>query len=246
MNMGTPSILTIRKARVSRVHRVTPELFTLTCVLEHPQDFAYQAGQWVYLHLMNESGESVARGAFSLASAPAERRMELEFGIKIYGRLTTTFSEMRPGDLIGVQGPFGVFTLPSAPAPLVFLAGGIGITPFRSMVREALETPSAEPIALIWMEKMWEDLMYHHEFEAWQKASHGRFLYRPALTRDTHPDWTGWRGHITKDMFESLGVDWSRAHAYVCGPNRFMDEAKILLKERGIEGRSRLHEERYS
>lgn len=244
--MATPSVLLIRKARVSRINHVTPELFTLTCVLEHPQDFTYQAGQWVYVHLLNEAGESIARGAFSIASAPAEDRMEIEFGIKVYGRLTTTFSEMQPGDVIGVQGPFGVFTLPKEPAPLVFLAGGVGITPFRSMVRQALATPSAEPIVLIWMEKMWEDLMFHHEFEAWQRVSGGRFRYYPALTRDVHPDWTGYRGHLSEAMFDELSVDWTRAHAYVCGPNRFIDEAKRFLGERGVLGHPRLHEERYS
>lgn len=244
--MPLPSVLRIRTAQVIRVQHVTPELFTLTCALPAEEGFAFLAGQWVYLHLLDARGESVARGAFSVASAPVEREGALSFGIKVHGRLTQTFSTMKAGDVIGVQGPFGVFLLPKEPAPLVFLAAGIGVTPFRSLIREALAQESDQPIALIWISKAWDDLLYHQEFLAWQAASGGRFRYHPSLTRDPHPDWTGWRGRLEPWMLEALSFDWASAHGYVCGPPLFMERAKALLAERGVSGKPRFHEERFA
>ncbi len=243
--MPLPSVLQIRTAQVTRVQRVTPELFTLACRLPEGEPLAFLAGQWVYLHLLDEDGESLARGAFSIASAPVEGGGELAFGIKIYGRLTQTFSNLAVGDRIGVQGPFGVFVAPKEPAPLVFLAAGIGVTPFRSLIREALSQTNGSSLALIWVSRAWDDLLYHQEFSEWERASGGRFRYHPSLSRDPHPDWTGWRGRVEPWMLEALAVDWASAHAYVCGPPLFMERAKALLGERGVSGRPRLHEERF-
>jgi ferredoxin-NADP reductase len=245
--MALPSVLLVRKARVSQIKFVTPELFTMSCVLPTEELFSFQAGQWVYLHLLNEQGESIAKGAFSIASAPSEGLADLSFAVKIYGRLTETFAAFKPGDQIGVQGPFGVFTLPKEEStPTLFLAGGIGITPFRSMIREVLAQSSTAPTALIWVDRTWDNLLYHHEFEAWAKESNGRFLYHPTLTRDSQPDWTGWRGRLDATMLDSLPLDWATAQAYVCGPMPFMTQAKALLAERGLVGRARVHEERFS
>lgn len=245
--MALSSVLMLRKARVLHVTHVTPELFTMSVLLPSEETFAFQAGQWVYLHLVSEAGESIAKGAFSIASAPSEGLDELGFGIKVYGRLTDTFSRMKAGDLIGVQGPFGFFMLPKdASVPTVFLAGGIGVTPFRSLIKEALQQESSAPIVLIWVDKTWENLLYHHEFEAWAKASNGRFQYHPSLTRDSHANWTGWRGRMDDWMFDGLALDWATAHAYICGPIPFMDHAKAFLAKRGLAGKPRVHEERFN
>ena len=244
-NMPVPSVLQIRTAQVVRVHRVTPELFTLDVVLPAEERFAFQAGQWVYLHLLNEAGEPVARGAFSMASAPGEAVEVLSFGIKIYGRLTAAFAELGVGDRIGVQGPFGVFTLPQEDVPLLMLAGGIGITPMRSLITEAQKSGRVAPIALIWTSKTREDLLYHQDFQSLAQESQGRFLYLPTLTRDVHPDWTGWRGRLDGEKLGVLALDWQTLHAYVCGPELYMSQAKQLLQERGITGKPRLHEEKF-
>lgn len=245
--MPLPSVLILRKARVLHVHQVTPELFTMSCALSEEEQISYQAGQWAYLHLLNEQGESIAKGAFSIASAPCEGSSEIVFGVKLYGRLTQAISEMKPGDQIGLQGPFGIFTLPKdSAAPIIFLAGGIGVTPFRSLICEALARSPSTPVALIWVDRTWDNLLYHHEFEAWVKASNGRFTYHPTLTRDSQPEWTGWRGRLDEWMLEALTIDWATAQAYVCGPMPFMDQAKGMLAKRGLAGRGRVHEERFS
>ncbi len=245
MNMPLPSVLVIRKARVTRLWRATPELFTLDLELAPEDQFAFVAGQWVYLHSLNEAGESIARAAFSIASAPSEVEVSLGFGIKIYGRLTSTFADMKVGDVLGVQGPFGVFVLPPECAPLVLLAGGIGVTPMRSLIRGALDQGWPEPIALLWTTKTEEDLIYHQEFLRWQAESNGRFRYYPSLTKELRSTWEGRRGRISEAQLDDLEVDWERAHAYVCGPDHYMMEAKTLLAKRGIQGKPRYHEEKF-
>lgn len=243
--MQLPSVLQLRTAQVIRVHRVTPELFTLDLALPPEERFAFQAGQWVYLHALDEAGQPLARGAFSIAVAPREASEALSFGIKIYGRLTATFAELKAGDRIGVQGPFGVFTLPQEEVPLLLLAGGIGVTPMRSLIRGALDRGWSAPIVLIWTSKTTEDLLYHQDFLAWQQASSGVFVYHPTLTRDTHSDWRGWRGRLDGEKLDEIVIDWSTAHAYLCGPEMYMSQAKLLMQERGITGKPRLHEEKF-
>ena len=243
--MAIPSVLQIRTAQVVRVHRVTPEVFLLELALAAEDRFAFQAGQWVYLHLLNDAGEPLARGAFSIASAPSEAGETLLFGINIYGQLTASLAELSVGSRVGVQGPFGVFVLPSEKAPLVLLAGGIGITPLRSLAREALDRGWSEPIHLLWASKTQEDLLYHEDFETWAKAYPKTFFYHPTLTRDPHPEWKGERGRVDEEKLQALAVDWERVHAFVCGPEAFMAQTRQLLQVRGIVGKPRLHEEKF-
>ncbi len=244
--MPLPPSLVLRTARVTGLKRLTPELFVLSCSLADGADFSYQAGQWVYLHLLNEQGESIARGAFSLASSPSEPGKELVFGVKIYGRLTASLAELAVGEQIGVQGPFGVFTLPKEAHPLLFVAGGIGITPLRSMIRQALDASWLSPMALIWVSKTEPELIYHREFIEWAKQSGGKFIYLPSLTQEEGSAWTGMRGRLNPLMLEALELPWQSIHAYLCGPNPFMEDAKRLLQERGVSGKPRLHEERFT
>ena len=96
------------------------------------------------------------------------------------------------------------------------------------------------------MDRTWDNLLYHHEFEAWSKGSNGAFVYHPTLTRDSQSEWTGWRGRLDEWMLDALTLDWATAQAYVCGPVPFMDGAKAMLAKRGITGRARVHEERFS
>ncbi len=241
--MATLSVLEIRPARLQTFVRHTPELFTFSCVLD--DSFVYQAGQWVYLHLLQADGTSLARAAFSMASAPHES--DFSFGVKIYGRFTETLASFQEGTMIGVQGPFGVFLLPSDDTPLVFFGGGIGITPLRSLLARALhEKTRTAPLVLFWTARSQDELLYHEEFLAWERANPERFSYRPALTREPRTQWTGLRGRISNDMLENTALDWTCAQAFVCGSVVFMDEIKALLAMRGIIGRSRLHEERFA
>ena len=238
-----PSVLQIHPARVSRLVRHTPELFTFSVLLE--ENFAFQAGQWVYLHLLDANGASYARAAFSLASAPCEK--ELVFGVKIYGQFTETLAHLVEGSVIGLQGPFGVFTLPKDDVPLAFFGGGIGVTPLRSLVREALESGSRRaPIVLFWTARSQEDLIYQEEYCAWEKKFEGRFRYHPTLTREPRAEWRGLRGRLTEELFEADAFPWSFAHAFICGPLAFMHDTRALLSLREIEGKPRVHEERFS
>lgn len=243
--MPVPSVLRVREARVVRLHRCTPELFELECTLVERDDFSFIAGQWVYLHLVDEAGASIAKGAFSLANAPEEGK-DLRFGIKIYGRLTSTFSEMREGDRLGIQGPFGRFVLPAEDVPFAFFGGGIGITPLRSMVFAALhDAARTARVLLFWVARTEEELIYHAEFLAWQKTFPERFTYVPSLTREHRADWQGERGRLEARMLDRDDFSWESAHAFTCGPQLFMDGIKVLLTARGLEGKPRYHEERF-
>ena len=109
------------------MHLSIPSIF----LLNNEGRIIFLAGQWVYWHLLNQDGSSWGRAAFSVSSAPGEFDEEFQLGVKVQG-FHQKGGQLQPGDVIGIQGPFGVFTLPKQADHLVFFAGGIGVTPFRA------------------------------------------------------------------------------------------------------------------
>jgi ferredoxin-NADP reductase len=232
-----PSILQIRRARITKSVRRTPDLFCLTVELAEADRFLFRAGQWAYLHLLDENGTSLAKGAFSFASAPEESGTKFEFAIKIYGRLTQTFSELPVGATIGVQGPFGVFVLPKeADVPIVCIAGGIGVTPFRSFLQALDKAERNERFVLIWIARTEPDLIFREEFKRFAET-HPWFQYVESITRGEGISWDGKIGRLSAEWLDELAIHWEKAHVFSCGPLAMMYEAKTLVEKKGVEGK---------
>ena len=107
---------------------------------------APRAGQWAYLELANPDGTPWARAAYSIANAASDvfETGIIEFGIKREGDFTERVFALKEGDTVNLQGPFGAFALDQNASRSIFFAGGIGITPLRSMIYEALKRDIAE------------------------------------------------------------------------------------------------------
>lgn len=237
--------LVIRPFRVVEIKWETLDIFTLVVHPEDPaQQVAFAAGQWVYLHAIRPDGTTTGRSAFSIASAPHESGEALEFGIRVHGPVTTFLSKVQPDDLVGIQGPFGVFTLKEDLAPQVYIAGGIGISPLRSMIREMLHRHPDADVRLLYSTKTIEDMAYYFEFKKLAEAC-PRFSFQPFLTREVPAIWEGGRGRIgAEHLRAAIGASFA-GDICMCGPNAFMDDIDAALQGLGIEPKSRIRRESF-
>lgn len=241
---NVPEVLRLRKFRVQELVWETPEIFTLRLApCEGESTLSFKAGQWVYLHLLNEDGTSW-KAAFSIATAPSEKG-PLELGIKIERDFTKRASQLTLDAVVALQGPFGVFTLPSSSdTPLVFIAGGIGVTPLRSMIRELAHQGSSIPIYLVYSNRYAEESAYLEEFEDLRHTYPAMKLIA-TLTGEHPPGWKGHTGRVDATMLAPLLAETAaNAHFFLCGPTPFMDTVRGILESAGVD-KKRVHQERF-
>lgn len=207
-----------------------------------------EAGQWVYIELPDESGKpSDVRRAYSIASAPSEiekENGEIMFAIKLAGEVTKTLELCEEGNRLWLQGPFGRFVIThDAKHPVVFIAGGIGITPLRSMIIESIHKDSNRSLMLLLSCKVKEEIPYHTTMLE-LAGDQPNFVYVPTCTREVGDKWNGMRGRISEEQLKQLLDQSPETDWYLCGPNSLMDELSILLKNIGVDSK-KIHTEKF-
>lgn len=241
--MAINPVLVIRRFRVQELKWETAETLTLVLAPEDPTDlFAFKPGQWVYLHLFNPDGTPWAKSAYSIAVAPEECTKKIELGIKLHGDFTKRVSKLMPDDVVAIQGPFGVFVLPPGDAPLVMFAGGIGITPLRSMIRSLASVGGSRPVTLFYSNKYVEESPFLEEFMTLAERAPW-FTLVPILTQHAPLDWKGEQGRLDLAMLQRYPVILPDAVYLMCGPKPFMECVRGLLNECGINVKKQLKEE---
>ena len=243
--MSNPALSVVR-FRVKERKWETKDIFTLFLEPEeNGRTISFKAGQWVYLHLLNSDGSTWARAPFSIATAPEEVGDGLELGIKIKGDFTKKASQLGPDDVVGLQGPFGVFILSENTSRLVMFAGGIGITPLRSMIRSFYLRRAAVSVTLFYSVKSAEDGAYFEELEKMAKEWPGLHLVF-TLTDHVPRTWQHERGRITVAMVRKFCPDLAQADFMLCGPPGFMAEIEQLLAELGVDVKKKVYKELFS
>lgn len=197
-----------------------------------PFDFA--AGQAVLI----ASHGLDARKPYSIASAPEDAAdrgvLELLIGVGADGTPGPHLALER-GHLVDVEGPIGTFAFPARPAErhFLFVAGGTGIAPLRSMLRHAvLGSIAADRLGLLYSARTPDEFAFIDEFR--ELASRGRLDFTQTITRDTEHDWTGARGRIDRAALSAL-VLRPETLCFVCGPSAMVDEMPRLLQDLGID-----------
>jgi ferredoxin-NADP reductase len=202
-----------------------------------------EAGQWVSLNLVNEDGSKESR-PYSIASAPfeVERDHRIELGIKVAGDFTRRVQALKPGDVVELKGPFGVFTFKDAPRS-VFFAGGVGVTPLRSMIRQARHAHPDAELTLFYAVHDETRFVYLDEFKQMVDDSETfRLVTWPP--RLPGPNVRGGFGEDGEFVDGVIPEDARSAEYYLCGPKTFMERIKTLLLSKGVDPAS-IHQERF-
>jgi len=221
-------------------------IWTLGLVPAIGRPLTFKAGQYIYLKPLS-SRVRAEEHPFSISSAPGEKD-SLRVTIKASGDFTSTIGDIRPGDRVLVDGPYGNFTLKTIAHDnqLVFLAGGIGITPFLSMLRNLRRTDPSRKVMLIWNARTRRDLIQQREMEEMLRDM-PNFIYAPVLSRDA--EWEGRKGRIDVDLLRQvLGDDpgtLAAADFFICGPPPMIASCEAALLKLGIAA-ARIHSERFA
>lgn len=212
--------------------------------LKKPDGFAFKAGQAVYLTLP-VSKEADGKGrvrTFSIASAPNDPDLVIATR-RTDSALKRRLASFVEGPPVEIEGPYGDLILHDDNArPAVFLAGGIGITPFRSMIRDAAKQAHAPNLYLFYSNRSAEDAAFLSELEQAARENAGFTL---VATMTDAPDWQGERGYISREMIERHIGDISRPVFYLAGPPAMVAAMETMLVKAGVNGAS-IHSEMFA
>jgi ferredoxin-NADP reductase len=210
--------------------RVTPTTRIIRVALDGAE-FPYRAGQAASLAV----GDAPDWTPYSIASAPSEtaRDAALEFLVKVDGssRFGRIVDGLQLGDRIRVEGPAGNFTLSDAhpTTPLLFIAGGTGIAPLRSMIRDLVEAHHSAPLALVYSARTPGEFAYLSELRG--LAGEGRLALTLTLTGDAE-DWEHARGRTGPGHLSDLVTP--ETLAYICGPPAMVRDVPAALTSMGL------------
>lgn len=219
--------------RVSSVRKATPSSSIVSVGLDAAV-FPYRAGQ---LASLGPSGAGT-RVPYSIASAPEETAADatIQFLIKLdsHGRWGDRFEPLRRGALLSVRGPTGSFVFPDEPPErrFLFIAGGTGIAPLRSMIRHAVLTGRAGRISLLYSARTPADFAYLAELRRMDRQ--GQLHLSTTATREIPARWRGARGRIVADQLAPL-VEDPATLCFVCGPAAMVSDVPPMLEALGID-----------
>jgi len=218
-------------ATVRRIEDLTPTIKSIHLQLDKAIDF--QAGQYVQVEI---PGIGQSR-AFSIANDPADVQTthSIELNVrKLPGGAGTTWlhEQLKSGDRLRVAGPYGrFFVRASALQPLLFMAGGSGLSSPRSMIIDLLSRGCALPITLVYGQRSREELYYDAEFRALAER-HPNFTYVPALSHEPEEsDWRGTRGFVHEAAKAHFGGNFAGHKAYLCGPPPMIEACITTLMQ---------------
>jgi len=204
------------------VERIEVAEGTMAFAFERPADFSFTAGQFLTVTLPNPPYNDAKgnRRTFSIASAPQEVE-RLQITTRMTGSaLKRSLAEATLGTPVELFGPAGSFTLHKGSSmPAVFIAGGIGITPFRSMIHDVFARRLPYQITLIYSNRNPEGAAFHDEFLRIAEA-HTKFKYVPTMTHadQSRQPWNGLRRYVNADFLREHIGDIMTPMFYIAGP----------------------------
>ena len=208
---------------VTRIETLTPTIRGIWFRLDQPIHF--QAGQYVNLNIPLPGGEGPASRPFSIASSPGNGR-EIELNIRIVpGGAGTAYlhQQVQIGDTMTLTGPYGrFFVRKSVVKPMVFMAGGSGLSSPRSMILDLLEEGCGLPITLVYGQRNRAELYYHEEFLALAER-YPNFTYVPAISQPDDTPFKGETGFVHEVAERLFNGRFDGMNAYLCGPPLMID-----------------------
>jgi ferredoxin-NADP reductase len=214
---------------------------TMLFRFEKPEGFTYTAGQSIDL-LLIDPPETDAEGdtrAFTLASAPDDTHLAIATRMRDTA-FKRVLKSMVPGTPMRFEGPFGELTLPEQPErPIVFLAGGIGITPFYSMSRYATTHSLPHQITLFYSNRRPEDAAFLNELLTLPERNPNFALVGTMTEMEkSAQEWAGEQGYIDATMLKQHLADAENALYYIAGPIGMVAALRTMLNEMGVKKES--------
>lgn len=232
--MHSEKLYLIMKTEVKKIFIVkakveeSPTITTLSLTLEDGSFPTYRPGQFVTVYFP-ELGTPEGK-AYSISSAPSENIFTIT--VKAIGLFSNKLCSMNLGDSFEASLPYGYFFSESEGSPLVLVAGGIGVTPFRAMIMETIKHFPSRKIVLLQSSKTAEDLIFKKELNAFARMNpHFRPIF--FVTREQSPDPADVNRRI--EIGDILGKkDQKDGEFFICGSIPFVRDIWKGLRDKGV------------
>lgn len=221
----------IMPARVQSLNKAAPDVMVMHLKLPSNERMQFMAGQ--YIEFLLKDGK---RRAFSLANAPHDDAfLELHLRLVEGGVFTPhVFTEMQEKTILRIEGPFGSFFLrEDSQKPIIFVAGGTGFAPIKSMVDHILHHNIERDVQVYWGAKTRKDMYMADLPAAWARHySHIKFI--PVLSESSAEDaWQGRTGLVHQAVLDDH-ADLSAYQVYCCGAPVMVETAQKTFIAQGL------------
>lgn len=211
---------------------LTHDVYELVFQFEEKEAAAFKAGQFVSIEVpARHADEKMVMRQYSISSIPDDTNFELCIKQIPGGRATDGyFPTLTKGDVVSFVGPAGRFTQQPAMRPIVFIATGTGVAPFKSMLEEMWAKGDKTPVTLLFGVRHEKDVLYQEYFEEKMNSEH--FLFIPCISRP-EGNWEGYTGRVTQYL-ESTFDYTELCDFYICGNGSVIEEVKNLLLAKNV------------
>ncbi|MBA7467639.1 MAG: 2Fe-2S iron-sulfur cluster binding domain-containing protein [Spirochaeta sp.] len=224
------------RTQVSKLRDLTYDIKEVTLKLAGSEKISFRAGQFIQFEVpaYSLSDEPVYR-AYSIASGPvSEGEVELEIRLVPNGICTTYVHKyLKEGEKVIINGPYGDFFLRDTDRDIIFIAGGSGMAPIKSILSDMVERGNTRKITYYFGARTRADLFLVAEMEALEEKL-ANFSFVPALSAPEEDDnWKGETGLITETLAKHLSSG-DNVEAYLCGSPGMIDACIKVLKTGGV------------
>jgi len=212
------------KEVVSRTHNVRSFRFS------RPAKLNYLPGQFLFITL--EGDGKKLKKHFSFSSSPTQQKY-IEFTKKLSDSdFSNNLKKLVADDWVKIDAPYGKFTFIGEHKKIALLAGGIGITPFRSICRYCTDKQLKTKITLIYGNRTEKDIIFKKEFEDMEKQN--KNLKIVFTINETNEKWKGLTGFINREMIKREIPDYEETVFYLCGPPGMVKALEGIINLLGI------------
>ncbi len=212
------------KEIIPRTHDVTSFRFP------RPKELQYKPGQFFFVSIKQDGKE--LNKHFSFSSSPTENGY-FEFTKKFTDHeYSLALKASKVGDWARIDAPYGKFTFEGEYPKIALLCGGIGITPFMSIIKNATDKKLGSKITLFYGCRTQEDTAFKKELED-LAMENSNFKLHVVLSQAS-PDWKGATGHITGEMVQKELPDFKDTTFYACGPPPMVKAMEELIAGLGL------------
>lgn len=215
----------------TNVKEIIPRTYNVTSFrFPRPEELDYKAGQFFFVTLKKD-GEELKKH-FSFSSSPTEKTY-IEFTKKLSeSDFSSALKALKAGDWARIDAPYGKFTFEGEHKKICLLAGGIGITPFKSICQYCTDRCLDTKVTLLYGNRTENDIAFRKELEALQQKN--KYLKIVLILNEANNGWKGATGVITAEMIRQEIPDYKETMFYTCGPPKMVEIMEKLVAQIGL------------
>jgi ferredoxin-NADP reductase len=210
---------------------------TYDFVFGSDKNLNFKPGQYLEWTLQHEKMDNRGmRRYFTIASSPTEK--EIIMGVKFYDKPSSykqSLVSLKPGEIVVASQLAGDFTLSeNKDKKLTFIAGGIGVTPFRSMIKYLIDKNEKRDIIIFYSNRVFTDIAYKEIFDQAQQKLKIKTIYCLSDLNSIPQGWKGEKGFVNEGMIKKYAPDFMDRMFYISGPRSMILTFQKALKNAGV------------